>query len=348
MKKCIIGTFYGFTLLYCSGLDGALGEISYDGNLRLGVVQIEDSGGDESSTISFGGRVSLSTKPIYGFSAKASMFTTNALFGRDDEVMFLGSNGQSYSILGESYLKFQYGNSSIKAGRQIIDTPYADSDDIGMVPNSFEGYTFTNRDLDNTTILLAWLDKWSGVDAPTQESFRELLEDKGVFSSGVIYSRGQFMAQYWYYNLDDIDLHYIEANYADDNVEFGVQYSDQDRDSSIYGIKLGADFDAFGVGFAYNRVDGVVTNGFGGGPFFTSSEDHTVADVKDQEAKSYSLEYALDRFNIGVSHTDFDKGEDETDYLVSYEVSSNHSLDLIYSDMYGDGSMFRFFTNYRF
>ncbi len=33
----------------------------------------------------------------------------------------------------------------------------------------------------------------------------------------------------------------------------------------------------------YNRVDGVVTNGFGGGPFFTSSEDHTVADVKDQE-----------------------------------------------------------------
>ncbi len=73
--------------------------------------------------------------------------------------MFLGSNGQSYSILGESYLKFQYGNSSIKAGRQIIDTPYADSDDIGMVPNSFEGYTFTNRDLDNTTILfsLSWI-----------------------------------------------------------------------------------------------------------------------------------------------------------------------------------------------
>ncbi len=63
----------------------------------------------------------------------------------------------------------------------------------------------------------------------------------------------------------------------------------------LIGIKLGADFNAFGVGFAYNRVDGVVTNGFGGGPFFTSSEDHTVADVKDQEAKSYSLEYALDR-----------------------------------------------------
>ncbi len=114
MKKCIIGTFYGFTLLYCSGLDGALGEISYDGNLRLGVVQIEDSGGDGSSTISFGGRVSLSTKPIYGFSAKASMFTTNALFGRDDEVMFLGLMVRATQYWGSHTSSFQYGNSSIQ------------------------------------------------------------------------------------------------------------------------------------------------------------------------------------------------------------------------------------------
>jgi len=348
LKRYIIGAFFAFSYLYSNGLDSAIEQISHEGDLRLGAIQTEDSSGKKNTTISFGGWVSLSTKPIYGVSAKASFFTTNALFGRDEEAMFLGSKAQSYSIVGESYLELKHKNSTLRAGRQIIDTPYADSDDIGMVPNSFEGYSLTNGDIKNTTVVLAWLDKWSGVDAPTPEKFSELLENKGVFTTGLIYSQDEITAEYWYYDLDDVMFHYLEADFSSDNFEFGLQYSDQDSDNSVYGIKVGANFDALSLGVAYNRVDGIVTNGFGGGPFFTSSEDHTIADVKDQKAVAYSLEYAFDRFSFGVAHTNFDKGEDETDYLASFEVNENHTLDLIYSDMYDDGSMFRFFANYRF
>jgi len=92
----------------------------------------------------------------------------------------------------------------------------------------------------------------------------------------------------------------------------------------------------------------MVVNGFGGGPFFTSAEDHTIADVADQEAMSYGAEYALGSLTLGVNHTNLDKGEDETDYLASFTVNDKHSLDLIYSDMNDDGNMLRFFANYNF
>jgi len=345
----LIWVLCAFELLSCSSLNEAIEGITHEGELRFGAIRTKDSEDKKRTTLSFGGRASFSTKPIYGLSATATLFTTNALFGRDEEAMFLDSDSKSYSILGESYIKFKSGNTTLKAGRQIVDTPYADSDDIGMVPNSFEGYTLTNGDIENTTIILAWLDKWAGVDAPIPEKFSELLDDnKGIFTTGFIYSKDAVEAQYWYYDLDDIVFHYLEAILSGDNMTFGVQYSDQDNDNSVYGAMIEKSFDNLSLGVAYNKVDGIVTNGFGGGPFFTSSEDHTIADVKNQEAVAFSVGYVMDRFNFGVTHTNFDKGEDETDYLASFEVNKNHTLDLIYSDMYDDGSMFRFFANYKF
>ena len=115
-----------------------------------------------------------------------------------------------------------------------------------------------------------------------------------------------------------------------------------------YGASLGGVFKSFSLALAYNRVEGTVSNGFGGGPFFTSSEDHTIADVANQKAIRYSVEYPIGDMTLGVSHTTFDKGESETDYLASFAVNSNHTLDVIYHDMYDDGNMVRFFANYHF
>ncbi len=44
-------------------------------------------------------------------------------------------------------------------GRQVIDTPFADSDDIGMMPNRFEAYTLRNSDLENTTLTVTHIVK---------------------------------------------------------------------------------------------------------------------------------------------------------------------------------------------
>jgi hypothetical protein len=331
-------------------LADAIEGIAHEGQLRLGAVQSKDEQGKKSTTLSAGGYVSLSTKPLGGFSLTGTLFTTNPIFGKKEERMFLGSDAEGYSIVGEAYLKANLGKTLFKAGRQLLDTPYADSDDIGMIPNTFEGYSLVNQDIADTTVVLAYLDKWAGVDAPTPEKFNEIQNSgDAVFTAGLIYEGvEQTTLQAWHYKLDDANFNYVEAGYEADTFNMAFQYTDQDHSNSAYGLALGGEVDGLALSFAYNKVDGMVANGFGGGPFFTSAEDHTIAEVADQEAMSYGAEYALGSVTLGVNHTNLDKGEDETDYLASFAVNDKHSLDLIYSDMYDDGSMLRFFANYNF
>jgi len=337
-------------LMGADNLAETISGISHSGQLRFGVIQTEDSQGDRSTTLSMGGTVTLETDPLAGISLVGSFFTTNPLFGKDEEGMFLGSHNQGYSILGESYLKIQWNKTLIKAGRQQIDTPYADSDDIGMVPNSFEGYSLINQDLKDTTLVLAWLDKYSGVDAPIPEKFNDLqASSDAVTTGGIIYEGVENTTlQAWHYDLKDANYNYAQLDYEADTFSMGLQYTDQDHDNTAYGLSLGGSVDNLSLGFAYNKVNGTVSNGFGGGPFFTSSEDHTIAEVQDQEAMRYEASYTFDHLSLAVSHLDLDIGENETDYLASFEINPNHSLDLIYSDMYDDGNMVRFFANYQF
>ena len=333
--------------------DGVLSEaiegITHKGELRLGAVRTKDSDNNPSTTLSLGGRVSLSTKPIYGINLATTLFTSNPLFGKDDEGMFLNSKNRGYSIVGESYLEANLGKTNIKAGRQIIETPYADSDDIGMIPNSFEGYSLINQDMKNSTIILAWLNKWSGIDTDRPEKFRKIQPSgDAILTAGLIYKEDQTTLQAWHYELEDINLNYFELGYEADTFSMGLQYTDQENSNSAYGISLGGTMDGLELSFAYNKTDGILSNGFGAGPFFTSAENHTVAEIEDQEAKLYGAKYTKGQITLGATHVDLDKGEDETDYLASFAINKNHTLDVIYSDMYDDGNMVRFFANYKF
>jgi len=319
-------------------------------NIRAGAVQIKDNMGTKSTTFALGGSLGIETKPIHGISAGATFYTTNALFDKNDEPMFLSSTNNSYSILNEAFIKANFEKTTIKAGRQIIDTPYADSDDIGMVPNTFNGYTITSKDIRDTTIILASLDKWSGVDSNKPEKFNDMQSSgDAVLVGGVIYNGiKNSTLQAWYYDLDNNNISYFEASYETDKFNIAGQYSDQDNSNSVFGISIGVNFGNLSLNSAYNEVDGIVTNGFGGGPFFTSSEDHTIAEVIDQKAILIGAEYNYKKITTGITHVDFDKGENETDYLLSYNISNNFEIDIIYSNMYNDGKMTRVFANYSF
>jgi len=331
-------------------LSEAIEGISHEGELRLGAIKTADTDNHKTRTISLGGKLAISTKAIEGISATATFLTTNALFGKDNERSFLDSNANSYSIVGEAYLQGNFSNTIIKAGRQILDTPYADSDDIGMIPNSFEGYTLINHDLEDTRIVLASLEKWAGFDAPQSEKFSKMqTSGDPVLTAGLIYEGLENTTlQAWHYSLDDADFNYAELSYEADTFSMALQYTEQGKDNSAYGMRLGANVEGLSLVTAYNKVEGVVVNGFGGGPFFSSSEDHTIAEENNQEAILYGVEYSLGRVTFGATHLNLDIGENETDYLATFQVNKNHTLDLIYSDMYDDGNRLEFFANYQF
>ncbi|MBD3793290.1 MAG: outer membrane porin, OprD family [Campylobacterales bacterium] len=352
MKKviCLTTLLGSSTLLAVENLNQALSQADVVAQVRLGAVQSENDAGKKASTLALGGALGVYTKPISGISAGVTFYTTNALLGKNDEVMFLSSEGKSYAIVGEAFLQASLGKSLVRAGRQIVDTPFADSDDIGMISNTFEGYTVVNQDITDTTVVLAKLDRWSGVDSKQSERFTKL-ESKGdgVLLAGAVFEGiEKTTLQAWHYRLDEVNFNYAEAGYKTERFTVATQYTDQDNDNRAFGLMGCVSMGDWVVSSAYNRVEGMVSNGFGGGPFFTSSEDHTVAEVVDQEALMVGAEYAIGDMTLSCTHVDFDKGANETDYLASYAVGEALSVDLIYADMYDDGKLTRFFVNYNF
>jgi hypothetical protein len=324
-------------------------DINRTGELRFGGIYV-NSIGKKSYTLSLGGKVALEAKSIYGVTASTTFYTTNALFGKNSEAMFLDSEGNSYSIIGEAFIKAKFHKTQIKMGRQIFESPFIDSDDIGMVPNTIEGYILSDRTLQDTTIILGLVNSWSGIDANRPEQFTKMQSSgDDIAIAGLIYKGFKNTTlQVWQYGLDGEDWNYFEANYESNKFSIAGQYSDQDSGNYAYGLDGILNINNLSIHIAYNKIYGVMSNGFGGGPFFTSSEDHTIEEVLNQEAKLAEFKYKIDNLTLSLIHVDFDKGENETDYLLNYSFGDNLSLNLIYSEMYNDGRINKFFVNYSF
>jgi len=355
MKKSL-----GFSLVLVSLL-GAYDAPSFktDGYIRAG-YQNHDVDGDKSyKQDSIGGKLSIYNDDFKtnGIGGKISFYTTNKISNNDTEgVPFFDENNASYSILGEAYLFGRYKNTTLKIGRQELETPFANTDDIGMIPCTFEAGVLTNTDLPNTTLLLAGVRRWSGVDAPKPSSFTKMQNDDPVKMAGVIYEgiKGLGLSAY-YYDLDDkvagdIDsISYAEAiyggNYNSIGYELGLQSANQkfkgEKTAKIVGYSLGVNFDKLGLGFsyAYNKSkDHSATNGFGGGPFFTSCDDSTIdgmgADIKaDRYGVSFDASnYGLSGLNLGYSYLKIknptSQKSTENDYTIEYEINKNLNLSI--------------------
>lgn len=109
-----------------------------------------------------GGHLKYETAPLNGFTLGAAFYTTNGFAlksnkatNREVDPTLLGKDNESYTILGEAYLGYKYKNTTLKLGRQKLNTPLAGADDGRMLPNLFQAYTFINKDLEDTTIFFS-------------------------------------------------------------------------------------------------------------------------------------------------------------------------------------------------
>ena len=362
MKKSIVFSICLVSLLSADALDDIFKNAKVDGYIRGG-YQNQDISGDKSyKSDSIGGKLHFETANYNGISAAVSFYTTNKISNNDGEgIAFFDSDNKSYSILGEAYLQGVFGNTTIKLGRQELDIPFADTDDIGMIPNTFEAGVLINKDIPDTTIVLAQVQKWAGVDAPKPEEFTKMYNDDSVQTLGITYEGIKDLSlSGWYYDLkskndnDLDDISYIEAVYANKinlvNYELGFQYAKQShknaQDAKINGASLSIGFEGTGLTLnaAYNKSnDNAADNGFGGGPFFTSCEHLTLAEAgADGKATTYGLEWdasgiGLDGVTLGYTNLNLEASNgiesDEDDFVFSYDIKENLNLTAIYSDV---------------
>ncbi len=68
----------------------------------------------------------------------------------------LSYSDYSLNVLGQAYLSYRFRNNGVKVGRQLYESLFTSSDDINMIPNSFDGISWLNKSLRQTSIRVAY------------------------------------------------------------------------------------------------------------------------------------------------------------------------------------------------
>lgn len=190
----------------------------------------------DTSAFAVGGKLAYETAPFYGISGGLAFYTSqdfgtkNEDINKVDESLY-DENKNSYTILGQAYLLGQFGKTTVKVGRQQIDTPLAGSDDARMIPNLFEAALITNTDLTDTTLIAGYISKMAGWDSLSDKSSRtkfqsmsrsvlgsrvdEQVGDKGVYVVAAINNSIKDLTfQAWEYRaVDVVNALYLQADY---------------------------------------------------------------------------------------------------------------------------------------
>lgn len=354
--------------LNASSIDEAFVAGKASGQILAAYVSQNNEVGTDTYGTSLGGILKYETADWNGLKLGAAAYVSQKVgfaTGDDGETNLdlFDEAGKSYAYLGEAYIDYSVGDISLRVGRQLIDTPFADTDDIRMHPNTFEAAIATYKGVEATTLVAGYVKRWAGYDSGDEKStFKKLDgiegESNGAAVIGVMNESIENLAvQGWYYDADNVaDLYYADAAYAilfseTMGMELSAQWarfnekSDSGVDGSVYGARAIANAGMLTVGAAYNRGsndDGKSPPiGFGGGPYYTSMQELTIEGMEDSRA--YQLSAQFDMAGIGIEgatlmalygdfkSTPMEMHVKEIDVIASFEISETVSGDVSYA-----------------
>jgi hypothetical protein len=300
------------------------------GQIRSGYILLTPDAGEANYDFSLGGQLKFETASLYGFTMGAALYTAHSLIQPDAEDFNdeLSSASGHYDLLAEAYIGYSNNEFSVLIGRQVLDTPFADRDDIRMTSHTFEAIIL-NYEYENYSVQGGYLATWQGVDAGFHDDadFDDMvLGSDGTWMLGTSYTYKLVESNLWYYNVTDV----VSAFYGDITVPvvitenlsltLGAQISIQSDDTNettfaelgstieggLYGFMAELQFSGITAGIAYNHASidegEVLFGGFGGGPFFTNI-DTLVANefAAGQDADSYTISIGYDCSKIGIN-----------------------------------------------
>jgi len=346
--------------------------------IRFGFLNLDmdDNSLNDTKSFAIGGHLHLDSKRWHGVRVGFEGYAVNRDFDTQD-------NG--FVTLSQAFIDGKFKNTTIKLGRQMIDTPHLDSDDIRMMPNYFQAFVIKNRDFKNLELTAAKVDKmagWeNGLDSAKFIDLEKVAgldkDSDGLYILSAVYDGIEdFNFQVWYYYLRDLyDIIYLEIakefRVKQATFTLGLQYDRAngigsmllgDIGSSTYGITLHTYYSGLQLLFAYNKDLGKTgaIGSFGGGAFFTSLEVQTIDAIGEKgNAWIIGSEYSFKNFKLSTVYGSFQaKNREnydvtETDFISEYEISDRFSAILAYA-MINDKNLnngynqLRFIMNYNF
>ncbi len=182
-----------------------------------------------------------------------------------------GTNAQWW--VDQAWLAKTFGNTTIKVGRQELDTPLAFSEKWNIAENTFDAAVALNSDLPQTTLVAAWVGRGNGAGdggvvrgvVNGSDPFTTYWKDGAYAFAGITKLIPMTTAQVWYYDVVNVAQAWwlqADADLKDliPGLLAGAQYSNIDvegvsDDASAWAVKLGYAFDALKVAAAYSSTD---------------------------------------------------------------------------------------------
>ncbi len=379
--------------LYGETLSNALINGEWSGEIRGAYVFYDNAEDVDNYATAIGAQIRYETAPWnhvrLGFAPYMSKKI--AFASGDGDSMnydFLSNETDSYIYLGERYLDYTYDGLNVRIGRQQFDSPFADTDDIRHHPNTFEAAIVSYTPREGMNLIGGYLRRWAGFDSGDDISNFKRLDgagSNGAYLLGLMDESVENLTfQGWFYGVDRVadalytDAAYTIALYDDTQIQLSAQYAafNERNGSGIDGKVAGADIQigscGLNVDIAYNRAfnpaGSSVTNGFGGGPYFTSMEEMTIDGMNDAEAWRIGLDANAEKFgikglNVRVAYGEFKSGPDHTkqseyDVVAAYEITGSLLADISYAHINdhnnntgesgGDGGYSRFLARVRY
>lgn len=240
-----------------SSIDEAFAQGVTEGNIRLLYINQDNHADDVPTTYgtSIGGQLKYETAKWNHVSLAASAFVSQKINGLSGDhaknelnLDVFGENGNSFAYIGEAYMDYSYKQFDVRIGRQKLDTPMNDRDDIRMLPNTFEAIMLGYGGIKDFVFVGGYIQRWAGYDSGADISmFKDMPGGvdtdnnarKGVVLAGVMNeSLENIELQAWYYDFDKVaGVTYLDALYAAEyknglNVETGVQFGNYGESSS--------------------------------------------------------------------------------------------------------------------
>ncbi|QOP42942.1 OprD family porin [Sulfurimonas sediminis] len=333
-----------------------------------------------------GGKLKYELAELQGFNAGAAVYISHDLgFATGEGIRHnseLSSGDGSYTQLAEAYINYKYKAFNIRAGRQILDTPLADSDDIRMISNTFEAYVASYSD-GGLEMMAGNIQSWQGVDAGLDTPW-EKTGSRGTNFGGLSY-HDVWELNLWYYNITDV----TNAFYFDGGIQYHfnedmilhcvLQYLNETElassayDTTIYGGLFEFVVKGISLSIAYdkslNKAATASFSGFGGGTLFSSMDTlilDDIADDRDAHAFVSSIGYTTDVFTLLYAYGDF-KGNANSlgvkAHIIEQDVSLEYNIDneLLFACVYSmqkdkenfvntdhDWNRIQFMVNYNF
>ena len=306
MKPLLYISFfvYGSMLLSAGDiLSSAFENTSYKSQLRYYTFQrsydemLEDSAGDftiqndyKKLSNAIGGYFGFETGSFYHLSIGSTFYTSQPVFHNplsEGGLQLLKDDQNGYSVIGEAFVKWKYGQTILKVGRQLLnDYQFLSDNDIRMTPYTYEAAIFENRDYEKIILRAAIV---SGVKTLVSTKYidfvnasKNILREKTIernpirgdynpayydgngnyigpkknlYLLSAVYNDKQSDLEFWnYYVADFVNFIYITGSYSFHTGSFsntlGIQFIKQDD----VGEHVAGSIDTYNYGAKFSTI----------------------------------------------------------------------------------------------